>query len=95
MKYFPESYGEHLVRNYISNKMLNPTYIPSNQTEKNIENSVAGEGINIAWEQHIDMSYSIHHLGFLQKKVNGLDVCPFEEVFSRKVKFLNRDHPPV
>jgi len=84
MKYFPESYGEHLVRNYISNKMLNPTYIPSNQTEKNIENSVAGEGINIAWEQHIDMSYSIHHLGFLQKKVNGLDVCPFEEVFSRK-----------
>ncbi len=82
--YFPESTDENFIRNYISNKMLNPTYIPHNKSEIELENAVASEGINLAWDKHIDLNYDIHHIGFLEKKVKKIESSPFDTVLSRK-----------
>ncbi|TYB31435.1 MAG: helix-turn-helix domain-containing protein [Candidatus Mcinerneyibacterium aminivorans] len=84
MSYFPDNTDENFIRNYISNKMLNPTYIPENNSEIEIENAVASEGINLAWKKHIDLNYDIHHIGFLEQKVKKINTSPFDTVLSRK-----------
>ncbi len=73
------------IRNYISNKTLNPEYIPQSRGERCIELSCAAEGIRIAWEHHIGMNLQIYKMGYLDKRrrrVAEHDLCPFEEVFN-------------
>ena len=77
--------SEDDIRNYISNKTLNPEYIPQSRGERFIELSCAAEGIRIAWDQHIGMNYQVHKMGHLDKRRKSLaehELCPFEEVFN-------------
>jgi len=80
-KHLGKKYSENIIRNYISNKMLYPTYFPKNESEFFLEHSIASEGISIAWEQHKEMNYKISRVGFFDriKKVKNAD--PFLETF--------------
>jgi uncharacterized protein (TIGR01319 family) len=73
------------IRNYISNKTLNPEYIPQTDGERFIELSCAAEGIRIAWDHHMSMNLEVNHMGFLDKRRKDVmehKLCPFEEVFN-------------
>ncbi|MBU4486807.1 MAG: glutamate mutase L, partial [Candidatus Delongbacteria bacterium] len=77
--------SEEDARNYISNKTLNPEYIPQTKGERFVELSCAVEGIKIAWEQHLNMNMEVHHIGFLDRRKREIlqgKLCPFEEVFN-------------
>ena len=80
---------ERTVRDYISNKMLNPEYIPVAGGERFVELGCAAEGIKIARDQHIGMSMEVKAMGYLDKRrrtsFEGTH-NPFEEVFNLKGK---------
>ena len=76
---------ENEIRDYISNKMLNPEYIPQTKGERFIELSCAAAGIRLAWEQHVTMNMEVSKMGFLDKRRADLfqhNKSPFEEVFN-------------
>ena len=81
MRHLPEGFAETEVRDYISNKMLNPTYVPQHACERVVEQSTAIEGINWAWAQHLEMNFKISRIGRLDKRRLRKDVNKFEEVF--------------
>ncbi|HDR91050.1 MAG TPA: hypothetical protein ENN75_02255, partial [candidate division Zixibacteria bacterium] len=60
------------VRDYIVNKTLNPTYVPSTANEVRVEHSCAVEGIRIAWEMHRDMNFRSARVGFLDRRKKWL-----------------------
>jgi uncharacterized protein (TIGR01319 family) len=86
------------VRNYITNKMLNPSYVPQNQEERFVELSCAIEGVKYSWNQHKKMNTEVHHIGFLERRriklFNG-DLGTFEEALNfstnKEVFFQNSD----
>jgi hypothetical protein len=72
-------------RDYISNKMLNPEYIPKTKGERILELSCAAEGIRIAREQHIAMNMEIAKMGYLDKRRKQIlehKINQFEETFN-------------
>ena len=83
-RHLPSNFDEIDIRNYISNKMLNPTYTPKFECEKRVEQAVAIEGINIAWRQHINMNYNIIRIGFLDRMKKREDIDPFQELLFGK-----------
>jgi uncharacterized protein (TIGR01319 family) len=81
--------SENEIRDYISNKMLNPEYIPQTKGERFIELSCAAEGIRLAWEQHLSMNMEVNKMGFLDRRRKGIfehSQSPFEEVFNLTAK---------
>ncbi|MDA3837471.1 MAG: glutamate mutase L [Candidatus Delongbacteria bacterium] len=86
------------VRNYISNKMLNPSYVPQNKEERFVELSCAIEGVRYSWSQHKQMNTQVHNIGFLERRRKQLflgELNSFEEVFgfnnNKEVSFQNSD----
>ncbi len=80
---------EGTARDYISNKMLNPEYIPSSGGERFLELACAVEGIKNARDQHIGMSMEVKAMGYLDKRRRSSfegTHNPFEEVFNLKGK---------
>ncbi len=81
MRHLPDGFTETEVRDYISNKMLNPTYVPRFACERVLEQAAAIEGISVAWEQHIEMNFKVSRIGRLDKRRLRKDVNKFEELF--------------
>jgi uncharacterized protein (TIGR01319 family) len=81
MRHLPEEYPEEEVRDYVSNKMLNPTYVPKHASERVVEQATAIEGINLAWNQHLEMNFQISRIGRLDARRLRKDVNKFEELF--------------
>lgn len=81
MRHLPDGYSEEEVRDYISGKMLNPTYVPKFDCERAVEQSAAIEGINWAWEQHRQMNFKMSRIGRLDARRLRKDVNKFEELF--------------
>lgn len=81
MRHLPEGFTETEVRDYIANKMLNPTYVPRYACERVLEQATAIEGINMAWEQHKDMNFKVSRIGRLDRRRLRKDVNKFEELF--------------
>ena len=69
------------ILDYAGNKMLNPNYLPQYIGETVIEQAIAAEGIALAWDQHQNMCFKHHQVGFLEKRRLQDDYDPFEEVF--------------
>ena len=84
MAHLPSDFTEANVRNYICNKMLNPTYLPDLKGERLVEVACAIEGIKLAWHHHRDMHFNIANVGFLdRRKEEAFSVFgKVEEVFS-------------
>ena len=86
MENIAANYSENDVRNYISNKMINPTFIPRYDCEKDIEISCAAAGVALAWQQHLRMNFQIEHIGFLDRRRNRIatyEFNPFEDVYKK------------
>lgn len=81
MRHLPEGYDELQVRDYIAQKTLNPTYVPLTEAERLMEQTIAIEGIDVAWRQHREMNFKIARLGWLdrRKKITGYN--KFEDLF--------------
>ena len=79
--HLPENLSEKNIRDYISNKMLNPIYIPTSIGERVIEHAAAIEGMRLAWKQHQEMSFKVARIGVLDKLRQRNNVDPFQETF--------------
>ncbi|RLC47203.1 MAG: hypothetical protein DRH57_04465 [Candidatus Cloacimonadota bacterium] len=94
-QWLPDDMDENYIRNYISNKMLYPTYIPKDDYQLAIEHAVAREAIRMAKEHHMKMHFNTEQIGILDKiKTRNLD--KFAETFYvekmiEKRKFHNKD----
>ncbi len=80
-KHLPVWIEESDMRNYISNKALNPTYVPKAKPEVFVEHATAISGISQAWKRHIRMNFQRVHIGFLDRLKKRVDVDHFQEVF--------------
>jgi len=77
------SLSETDLRDYLANKMLNPTINPTNETTLHIEQALARIGLQLSLQQHLQMNFSIEQIGhFLKLKDDELD--PFHEQFFRE-----------
>ena len=71
------------LRDYIGNKMLNPTTNPLNDATLHIEQALARIGLQLSLHQHLNMNFSISQIGhFIRLKNDELD--PFHEQFFRE-----------
>ena len=71
------------LRDYMGNKMLNPTHIPQNDVTLHIEQALARIGLQLSLQQHLNMNFSISQIGhFVRIKNDDLD--PFHEQFFRE-----------
>jgi uncharacterized protein (TIGR01319 family) len=76
------SLSEADLRNYIGNKMLNPTLIPADDTSLHIEQALSRIALQLSFQQHLQMNFSISQIGhFIKMKNDELD--PFHEQFYR------------
>jgi len=95
MKWLPENFDENYVRNYISNKTLFTSIIPSDDTDMAIEHAVAREALKIAKLQHMQMHFNTEKIGFLDK-MKRMDLDRYIETFyaekmESKRYFHNKD----
>lgn len=79
--HLPAAMPARAVRNYLANKVLNPTRPPATRGEALIELAAATEGVALAWDQHRETNFQVAHLGFLDRLRLREDFDPFEEAF--------------
>ncbi|MCD6328752.1 MAG: glutamate mutase L [Candidatus Cloacimonetes bacterium] len=79
-KWLPEDLDEHYVRNYISNKMLYPLYIPQDDTQIAIEHATARGAIRMSKRHHMKMHFNTQKIGFLDR-LKHMDFDKFMECF--------------
>ncbi|HNX00059.1 MAG TPA: glutamate mutase L [Candidatus Cloacimonadota bacterium] len=83
-RWLPESLSDDMIRNYVYNKMLYPSYLPLNDDELAIEQVLAIEAIRLSREQHMKMHFNIENIGFLDRLKNR-DIDPFtEQMYAEK-----------
>lgn len=76
------SLSEADLRNYLGNKMLNPTQIPSEDASLHIEQALSRIALQLSLQQHLQMNFSVSQVGhFIKMKNDELD--PFHEQFYR------------
>ncbi len=81
-KWIPAEIDDNYVRNYISNKMLYPGFIPDNSKDKLIEMAIAREAIAMAKKHHLKMNFKTSQIGFLDKLTkNRQDLEKITEAF--------------
>jgi uncharacterized protein (TIGR01319 family) len=56
--YLPPSYTEDNIRNYINNKTLNPSYLPTSDPERYLEQMCAVLGFELSLSQHLEMNFN-------------------------------------
>jgi len=81
-KWLPKDLEEDYIRNYISNKMLYPTFNPTNTYQIAIEHAIAREAIALSKKQHMKMNFNTDNIGFLDKLANiHRDLSKISETF--------------
>ncbi|OPL18041.1 MAG: hypothetical protein AVO35_07740 [Candidatus Aegiribacteria sp. MLS_C] len=79
--HLPGTFTEDAVRDYIYNKTICPTYVPSTPGEVLTEQAVAICGIETSWREHLDASCSTVRAGFMDR-MRARVRKEFEETFS-------------
>jgi uncharacterized protein (TIGR01319 family) len=80
MCHLPPSFIESEIRNYIFNKTLAPTSVPSTPGEELLEQAVAIEGAKSAWADHMEACFKTSRVGFLDR-MKQRNRKEFDEVF--------------
>lgn len=80
MRHLPPSFKESEIRNYIFNKTLAPTSVPSTEGEELLEQAVAIEGATSAWADHLETCFKTSRVGFLDR-MKQRNRKEFDEVF--------------
>ncbi len=83
IRHLPSSLPEGDVRDYICNKTLSPTSVPSTDSEQLVEHAVAAEGAALAWLDHLDGRYSSSRVGALDRE-KSLSTDRFRRTFERR-----------
>ncbi|MFO7895961.1 MAG: glutamate mutase L [Candidatus Cloacimonadales bacterium] len=65
--YLPAEIDLDYLRNYVSNKMLYPTFNPQDSQQVAIEHALAIRAIQMSQKQHLEMNFNTRQLGFLDK----------------------------
>jgi len=76
----PKNIDDNYTRNYISNKMLYPTFNPTENFQIAIEQAIAKEAIGMSKKQHLKMNFNTANIGFLEK-VRYRDLEKITEMF--------------
>lgn len=79
-RHLPPSFKESEIRNYIFNKTLAPTSVPSTEGEALLEQAVAIEGARSAWADHMETCFKTSRVGFLDR-MKQRNRKEFDEVF--------------
>ena len=79
-RWLPADLDEYYIRNYISNKMLYPLYIPKDDIQTAIEHAVAREAIQMSKRHHMKMHFNTQKIGFLDR-LKHMDLDKFLECF--------------
>lgn len=66
-KWLPKTLDDEYITNYIGNKMLYPTFVPSSAQQIAIEHAIAKETIRLSKKQHMKMNFNTRQIGFLDK----------------------------
>ncbi len=91
-KLIPKSLDQRVVRNYIGNKMLNPTYVPKDDIEICIEQAVAIAALRLSMEQHYEMHFNTVKIGFLEH-VKSVYRDPFyDQMHQEKIEEESKFH---
>lgn len=81
-QWLPDELDHNYIRNYISNKMLYPTFNPVNSYQIAIEQAVAREAIKMSKKQHMKMNFNTSNIGFLDiMKSTKRDLNKVSEAF--------------
>ena len=80
MHHLPREFDENIVRDYIYNKTIFPTYVPENESEELVEQAVAICGTETSWKEHLDTCYKTMRVGFLDR-LKSRNRKMFEETF--------------
>ncbi len=80
MRHLPLSFKKNEIRNYIFNKTLAPTSVPSTPGEELLEQAVAIEGARSAWADHLETCFKTSRVGFLDR-MKQRNRKEFDEVF--------------
>lgn len=81
-RWLPSQIDEKYLFNYVGNKMLYPTYNPTDDKQIAIEQAVAREAIRMSKKQHLKMNFNTKQLGFLDKiKASRNDLEKITEAF--------------
>ncbi len=80
MRHLPPSFKESEIRDYIFNKTLAPTSVPSTEGEELLEQAVAIEGAKSAWADHMETCFKTSRVGFLDR-MKQRNRKEFDEVF--------------
>lgn len=79
-KWLPSEFDDDYIRNYIANKMLYPTFNPTDDSQIAIEQAIATEAIGMSKMQHLKMNFNTSNVGFLEK-VKYRDLEKLMEMF--------------
>lgn len=89
----PTDLDENYIRNYISNKMLYPTYVPQDNIQLAIEHAIAKLAVKLSREQHFQMNFNTEEIGFLDSiKQTMLDEKINETFYYEKADQKRRFH---
>ncbi|MBW6515432.1 MAG: glutamate mutase L [Candidatus Cloacimonetes bacterium] len=92
-RWLPSSLDENYIRNYISNKMLYPTYIASDEIQEAIEHAAAREAIDMSQKHHLQMNFQIQRIGLLEMIKSGMtrkfkEAMYYEKTVDKRSFFL-------
>ena len=92
MAHLPEGFQAGTVRNYMTNKTLNPTYVPDTPGEMLMERAAAIAGLHLAWQQHCRRNFKkvyqetagevLQQLRHFFQPAAATDIIPREPCFS-------------
>ena len=81
-RWIPDGLSDDYIANYIANKMLYPTFNPSDEPQIAIEHAISKEAIRMSKKQHMEMNFNTREIGFLDKlKMKQHDLESITEAF--------------
>ena len=93
-RWLPAALDDDYIRNYITNKMLYPTSIPTDEYQIAIEHAAAREGISMSRDHHLEMNFQVQRIGLLEMIKSGMtkrfkEAMYYEKSLAKRSFFLN------
>ncbi len=81
MQWIDPAISRQTALNYIANKMLYPTFVPTSTHHIMIEHAVARCAINMSLKQHLEMNFNTSQIGFLDRVKTASHLERIREAF--------------
>ena len=87
---FPEEINLNQIKNYCGNKMLNPDWVPANNTQLYVEHTMAHHAIKMSKRHHMEMHFNSEKIGFLDRMKTQEKMDKFLEIMYVEKKMEER-----